>query len=207
VIRAVIFDFGNVLCFPPSPDKVARAAEFCRLSEHDFWEAFWRERLDYDAGKLEPLRYWTGLMGAEFAAANLTELIRHEVEFWNQYDERPFEWIAKLREASVRVGILSNLPQVLGEALRRERYLGKAFLEHFDHVTFSYELLCVKPQAPIYRHAFQGLGVAPQDALFIDDKLPNVHGAVETGLRAELYTTWEDFVGRDVPGLYGLPSA
>jgi putative hydrolase of the HAD superfamily len=129
------------------------------------------------------------------------------VDFWNQYDQRPFQWIAKLRASGIRVGILSNLPRVLGEALRRERYLGQAFLDHFDHVTFSYELLTVKPQAPIYRHAFEGLDVAPGDALFIDDKLPNVHGAIEVGLPAELFTTWEEFVSRGVPSLYGLPDA
>jgi putative hydrolase of the HAD superfamily len=207
VTRAVIFDFGNVLCFPPSPDKVARAAAFCSLNEHDFWEAFWRERLDYDAGRLEPLRYWSGVVGQDFAAANLDELIRHEVEFWNHYDERPFHWIAKLRAAGIRVAMLSNLPRVLAEALRHEQYLGKPFYSHFDHLTLSYELLTVKPQAPIYRHAFEGLGIAPEEALFLDDKLPNVHGAIETGLKAELYTTWEDFVGRGVPGLYGLPTA
>ena len=207
MIRAVIFDFGNVLCFPPAPDKVQRAAAFCGMSVDAFWEAFWRERLDYDAGNLEPLRYWAGVTDAAFAAAHLDELIRHEVEFWNEYDARPFAWIAALKAAGVRVGILSNLPRVLGEALKRDTYLGSAFLSHFDHVTFSYELLSVKPQPAIYHHAFEGLGVVPDDALFLDDKLPNVHGAIETGLRAEHFTSWEDFVARDVPRIYGLPEA
>jgi putative hydrolase of the HAD superfamily len=207
VIRAVIFDFGNVLCFPPSLEKVRRAADFCNLSVDSFWDAFWDERLDYDAGKLEPLRYWTGVTNEAFARANLDTLIRHEVEFWNRYDPRPFHWIAALRAAGIKVGMLSNLPRVLGEALKKERYLGRPFLDHFDHVTLSYELLSVKPQAAIYHHAFEGLGIAPSDALFLDDKLPNVHGAIETGLQAEHFLSWEDFVERDVPGIYGLPEA
>lgn len=207
VTRAVIFDFGNVLCFPPAPEKIELAARLCGLRTGDFWERFWRERLEYDAGLLEPLQYWSGIVGPDFAQAHLPELIRHEVEFWNDYDPRPFHWIERLRTAGIRVGMLSNLPRVLGEALRRERFLERPFLEHFDHVTFSFELRCVKPQAPVYRHAWQGLGVAPEEALLLDDKLPNVHGAIEAGLQAEHFTDWTEFLARGVPSLYGLPEA
>lgn len=207
MIRAVIFDFGNVLCFPPAPEKVEQAARFCGKTKDEFWDAFWQERLEYDSGKIEPARYWAGITGAEFAAANLEELIRHEVEFWNDYDPRPFHWIERLRAAGLRIGILSNLPRVLGEALRREWFLDRPFLDHFDHVTFSYEVVSVKPQAAIYRHAFEGLGVTPREALFLDDKLPNVHGAIEVGLQAEHFADWSDFTGRGVPSLYGLPDA
>ena len=41
--------------------------------------------------------------------------------------------------------------------------------------------------------------------LFIDDKIENVDGARAVGMRAELFTVWEEFV-RDVPARYGLPT-
>ena len=75
MIRAVIFDFGNVLAFPPAPEKLAAAAAFCGLNEHVFLEAFWKERLEYDAGRLTPLEYWAIVTNAGFAAANLARLI------------------------------------------------------------------------------------------------------------------------------------
>lgn len=183
------------------------AAHFCGQSVFEFLEAFWKQRLDYDAGLMEPEAYWATVTGSYFALRNLPELIRHEVEFWNSYDARVFAWIAALRQAGIRIGMLSNLPRVLGEALREESFLGKSFFDHFDHITMSWELRSVKPQPAIYHHSFEGLGVAPSDALFIDDKQPNVTGAMETGLRAELFTTWEEFVGRGVPRLYKLPEA
>jgi putative hydrolase of the HAD superfamily len=204
LIRAVIFDFGNVLCFPPSQDKIARAARFCGWSEDAFLERFWRERLEYDAGRSTPLEYWGTVTGEPFASRHLTGLIAMEIDFWTDYDVRPFHWIADLRAAGVSTGILSNLPRVLGEDLRSRELLSKRFLDHFDHATLSYELLTVKPQAAIYRHAIEGLQVAPEEALFLDDKIANVQGAIDAGLRAELFTTWEDFRKRDVPGLYGL---
>ena len=207
MIRAVVFDFGNVLCFPPADEKVEQAARFCGMEVPQFLDAFWKERLDYDAGLLEPERYWAGVIGPEFAAKHLSELIRIEVGFWNQFDERPFRWIALLRAAGIRIGMLSNLPRDIGEALRADTFLGKPFLDHFDHVTMSNRLRCVKPQAEIYHHSCAGLGVSPEEALFIDDKLPNVDGAIQAGMRAELYTTWEEFLDCRIPSLYDLPGA
>lgn len=202
--RAVLFDFGNVLCFPPSRDKIAYAADFCGLSEPAFLEAFWDRRLDYDAAKLTPLEYWATVTNERFAREHLDALVAIEVDFWNDYDARPFAWIEKLRAAGLRIGILSNLPHALAADLRRARFLGRPFLSFFDRVTFSCEQRCVKPQAAIYEHAMQGLG---GDALFLDDKLPNVDAAIQAGLKAELYTTWEEFLQRGVPSLYGLPAA
>ncbi len=206
-IDAVIFDFGNVLCFPPGDGKVEHAAHFCGMTAFEFLEKFWAQRLDYDAGLLEPIDYWTTVTGEAFASQNLTDLIRLEVEFWNNYDDRPFHWIAQLRSAGIRVGMLSNLPRVLGEALHNEIYLGRPFYDHFDHLTLSYQLKCVKPQARIYQHSFEGLRVDPARALFLDDKLPNVEGAIETGLNAEVFTEWEGFLAREVPARYSLPDA
>jgi HAD superfamily hydrolase (TIGR01509 family) len=78
-------------------------------------------------------------------------------------------------------------------------------MEHFDHVTLSWDLKCVKPDPAIYRHAVDGLGVAAADALFIDGKEVNVEGARAAGLPAELYSNWERFLGDGVPQRYGLP--
>lgn len=202
--RAVIFDFGNVLCFPPSRDKIAYAADFCGLSHEQFLTAFWDKRLDYDAGHLTPLEYWTTVKDERFAREHLETLVALEIDFWNEYDARPFAWIETLRAAGLRIGILSNLPHVLAANLRQAQFLGKPFLSFFDHVTFSCEQGCVKPQAAIYQHAIAGVG---SDALFLDDKLPNVESAIHAGLHAELFTTWEEFLARDIPSLYGLPPA
>ena len=97
-----------------------------------------------------------------------------------------------MRAAGYRTAILSNLPRPLGEELRAT----PGFLDPFDHVTFSYELRKVKPQPEIYLDAIRGLGIEPSEALFLDDRPDNVEGAHAVGLRALLYSTWEDFVAR-----------
>jgi hypothetical protein len=41
--------------------------------------------------------------------------------------------------------------------------------------------------------------------LFLDDRIENIDGAREAGLEAELFVSWEDFVG-EIAGRYGLPA-
>jgi len=121
--------------------------------------------------------------------ALLRTLVQYEIELWNNYDQRILGWAAHLRSSGFRTAILSNLPPALGEALRAT----PGFLDPFDHVTFSYELKIVKPEAAIYHDAIRGVGVPPAEALFLDDKAENVEGARAVGLQAEIYSSWEAF--------------
>ncbi|HUA87209.1 MAG TPA: HAD family phosphatase [Bryobacteraceae bacterium] len=199
-IRAVIFDYGGVICLHPSAEQIAEAARVCDVSSEDFVRALWKNRLRYDAGQ-HPQEYWretAALMDRAFDDAMIEEMIRREIDFWIRCDDRVLAWIDQLRSDGVRTAILSNLPIPLGRRLR-----GNGLLKHFDHVTFSCELGCTKPDRRIYEHAIAGLDVAPQQALFIDDRPENVKGARETGLHAELYTTWGEFT--PIPARYDLP--
>jgi putative hydrolase of the HAD superfamily len=196
-VNSVIFDFGGVLCLHPDDSRWQRAAEAAGLPLSEFMPAFWAHRIPYDAGVVEPADYWREVLGPAFQESRLPKLVRCEIELWNQYDQRIFDWIGQLRGGGFRTAILSNLPRVLGEELRAT----PGFLGHFDHVTFSYELRKVKPQPEIYVDAIQGLGIEPEQALFLDDKSENVEGAQAVGLLAELYSTWENFSAAS----YGLP--
>ncbi len=79
-------------------------------------------------------------------------------------------------------------PTSLARLGRRTTRALPGFLDHFDHVTFSYELGVVKPQPEIYLDAIQGLGIEPGQALFLDDKAENVEGSIAVGMPALLYT-------------------
>ena len=201
-LRAVIFDYGNVICRPPTEQQLNEAAALCGLTVEEFVKAFWRKRREYDRGS-DARAYWQDIAAASgrvFDETLIAEMMRREVDFWGRFDDRVLYWTQDLRRAGLRTGILSNLPRTLGERLRAE----PGFLDHFDQVTFSYELGVIKPEAPIYRHAIEGLGVAPAEALFLDDRPENVLGARAVGIHAEVFDSWEEFLERDFLRL-GLP--
>src|SRR5438105_8680279 len=126
-MQAVIFDFGGVLCFHPDEPRWTRAAQTAGMPRDAFQQAFWADRVEYDAGRLEPAKYWRGVIGPALQESRLSELIRTEVGLWNNYDSRVFNWIDQLRAGGYRTAILSNLPRVLGEELRAT----PGFLNHF----------------------------------------------------------------------------
>ena len=201
--RAVIFDFGGVLCFPPTPEQIHEAARALELTAESFLQDFWRDRLEYDRGQ-DARDYWQAIAAKanrHLTSTEVQQFVNREIAFWSRFDTRILGWIQDLRNAGLRTGILSNLPRPLGEHLRGV----PGFLNHFDHITFSYELNLVKPEPGIYRHALGGLGLDPADALFLDDKVENIRGASAVGLTAHLFTTWDEFVQLDLAG-YGLPA-
>ncbi|MGH9558414.1 MAG: HAD family hydrolase [Bryobacteraceae bacterium] len=202
-MRAVIFDFGGVLCFHPDKDQIARAAALCNLEPTQLVRAMWANRLPYDAG-LDPNLYWRDVAaraGCSFDDALITRMAGCELDFWSRFDRRMLDWNDRLRESGIRTAVLSNLPRPLGTHLRTL----DGFLQNFDHITFSYELGVTKPDRAIYEDAVRGLRVAPQDALFLDDRPENVEGARAAGLAAELFVSWDRFV-EEIPARYGLPA-
>jgi len=202
--KAVIFDFGGVLCLHPSNNRFGPIARIFGLPTSELIPLFWARRVEYDAARLDERSYWSGIAaaaGKTFDESALPVLIRHEVELWNNYDERILGWVSHLRARGFRTAILSNLPRVLGEELRAT----PGFLDPFDHITFSYELGSVKPEPAIYQDAVRGLEIAAGEGLFLDDRTENVEGARAVGLQAEIFHTWEDFV-QHVPNRYHLPS-
>jgi putative hydrolase of the HAD superfamily len=203
-LGAVIFDFGGVLCFHPSNDRFAPIANLFGRTTSELIPLFWARRAEYDAARLDAYDYWASIAeaaGQKFDSASLPELIRLEVDLWNDFDGRVLRWAADLQAHGVRTAILSNLPRALGEKLRAT----PGFLNPFDHVTFSYELGSIKPEPEIYRDSIRGLGVPPREALFLDDRLDNVEGAQAVGLVAELFSNWEDFLRHTLPR-YSLPA-
>ena len=202
-VQAVIFDFGGVLCFHPPEDRFAAIADLLGLPTQRLLELFWANRADYDTGLIDSREYWTRIAngaGLRLDDRLLPALVEREIRLWNNFDRRVLQWAAHLKSSGIRTAVLSNLPRALGEALRATPGL----LEPFDHLTLSYELHLVKPDAEIYRRALRGLGVEPGETLFLDDRPPNVEGALAAGIHAELFTTWETFLETSA-GRYNLP--
>ena len=72
-----------------------------------------------------------------------------------------------------------------------EKELGKPLLEvfeRFDDIVLSGEHGIGKPQAEIYHLVCERSGIAPSDAVFLDDSPANVAGAHAVGMGAHLFT-------------------
>jgi putative hydrolase of the HAD superfamily len=180
--KAIIFDYGNVLCRPQAPDDVAAMAAVLRLPRDRFEEIYWRHRLAYDEGKLDPAEYWKYF--GSVTPEQIEQLNRLDVASWTHADAVMLGWAGQLRVAGFRTALLSNMPFTVRDAV-----LACEWLPEFDQWTFSCELRISKPSPEIYEHCLRGLAVAAKDALFLDDRPSNVQGAEAVGMHSILFTS------------------
>jgi putative hydrolase of the HAD superfamily len=201
-IKAVILDYGEVLCYSPTPEEWARMANLFGVEPISFRKLWDRNRLRYDRGDLSPEAYWSAVAkdaGTQLAPEQLTLLRQWDVEMWAHENPVMVEWLKQIHSSGTRTGLLSNMPHDMIRHVRQ----AFAWLECFDHQTFSAEVKLIKPDGAIYEHSLRGVGVAASEALFVDDKEPNVQGARAVGIRAIQLRSMKQF-GSDLEEL-GFP--
>jgi putative hydrolase of the HAD superfamily len=191
-VRAVIVDFGEVLVFAPGDAEFARMAALFGLAPAEFKTHYFAPRDAYDRGDYTVEGYWLAV--AERAQASLspdalTQARAWDIEMWSRTSSVMLAWLVALRASGLRTGLLSNMPSDLGEHFKRHF----AWLGGFDQVTFSHEIRSTKPEAVAYWHCLHGLGVAPEEALFVDDREANVQGARAVGMRAICFDSLAGF--------------
>ncbi len=177
-----------MLCHFPPASQTEALATAAGAPHDEFLRAFWGHRIPYDAGHLTALTYWEKIaaqLGKSYTDEQVGEFLRHDIGFWSNFDTVMLDWVDAVRAAGFKTGLLSNLPPDLGEHLRAL----PGFLDRFDHVTYSYEIGSVKPQAGIYRYSLAGLGIAANEALFLDDRPENVAGAEAVGIHSIQWTS------------------
>ena len=193
--KGVIFDYGGVLAFHQSAEDAGRLAQIAGLRPDLFEKFYWADRGAYDKGLMSAEDYWYDIAskgGASFSAEQLKRLIEFDIETWTRYDRAMYEFAGSLRASGKLLAVLSNMPHELGETIKAR---GEGFAP-FHHVTLSYEVRSIKPEADIYEHCIAGLGLEPQETLFLDDRAENVEGARRLGINAIQFTSREEVLAR-----------
>lgn len=194
-LRAVLFDAGNTLVFldyarmaagvgaalalPLTAESLAAHAS----EASDVMERAAGSDQERAAAYLEALFRLAGVPPARMGEVRqcLTRLHR-EQHLWSSVREHTHEALSRLRDAGLRLGIVSNsdgrVEQALAEAGLRE---------YFDVVIDSSLTGIEKPDPAIFRAALNALGVEPDEALYVGDLYEvDVVGARAAGIEAVL---------------------
>jgi epoxide hydrolase-like predicted phosphatase len=180
--RALVVDFGGVL----TTNIWAAFGEFCEATGLDRDAVLRLFRDEPEA--MELLRgLETGELGeAEFEPrfGALLGLDDHEGLIERLFaglgpDEAMVAAVRSARAAGVATGLITN-SWGLG-------IYERAPMDLFDATVISGDVGMHKPQPGIYRLACERLGVAPNDAVFVDDLRENVAGAEAVGMAAILH--------------------
>jgi putative hydrolase of the HAD superfamily len=181
-IRAVILDFGEVLCHLPSAETIERLAILFQMDPRTFLPIYLETRAPYDRGDLLPSEYWRKFAeqaGMKITAHAIEQARQLDLELWSHINDAMIRWVQQLHAAGFKTAILSNMPTDMATHVRNNF----AWINDFDQHIFSGEVRSVKPEPAIYQHCIDALGVQPCEALFIDDRDVNLEQARAAGIR------------------------
>jgi putative hydrolase of the HAD superfamily len=180
-VRAVVFDLGGVLA---EFNGVATMRELARISsDEELWARWlgcdWVRR--FERGQCTPEDFAAGMVdewglpmtGAEFLTT------------FGDWVQQPYDGAEDLvAETSERVcvAMLSNMNAVHWHGAVSAWPLVK----RFDHVFTSFQLGLIKPDAEVFHHVVDALGLGPAQVFFVDDNIINVEGAQAAGLQAQV---------------------
>lgn len=184
--RAVVFDYGEVISFSPSEEDRARMADAAGVPLEDLIRAYDADRDRLDQGLISTTEYWLGIgsaLGLEWDVPQAQRMWALDFRGWTSADPEVVRVLADLAAGGTRLALLSNAHPDYGSAFRFSP-IGALF----EQVLVSGELLLLKPDPAIYRHAAEVLGLPPEDLVFIDNREQNVRGAESIGITGHVYT-------------------
>src|SRR5579862_8494721 len=119
-LKAVIFDYGQVLSLPPDPHEIQSMAAILDTTPARFLEIYWPYRVAYDIGDSSPTAYWQQVAAAlsrTLSPEQIRDLMDLDNQSWAHPDPVMIRWAAALRPAGLRTAILSNMPWPLRQYL------------------------------------------------------------------------------------------
>jgi len=197
-----------VLSGPPYLQAHDALKRITGLSHEDFERLYWMDRHAYDRGDLTGLAFWEKLVsdaGLKLSSEQIADLNHWDARMWTTMNPETFAWHKQLKEHGLRTGILSNMGDSVLENIKRNF----SWIEDFDVLIWSYQHRMAKPQPEIYHLLLDQLGTAPEETLFLDDKLENIEAARRLGIRALQFSTVdqlrEDLISSGMDAWLPLP--
>jgi glucose-1-phosphatase len=201
MIRALISDLGNVLLHFDHRIIGRRFAELYpeALCDEEAERAFWLLVGDFETGEADTREFLKRLGVLLNVPNGLDE--EQFFEVWGDIFWLNSDYLEVLREMLGRVTLvlLSNT-NPLHISFARSRF--PEIFDLFDHTIYSFSCGFAKPDPRIFQSALDAAGVAPDEALYIDDIAAYTDVAASLGMHAYQYVSAEAL--RDVLKIYEL---
>jgi molybdenum cofactor cytidylyltransferase len=185
-VRAVIFDFGNVICSFDVGRFIQNLVRLTGKPPEELTRAIQNSMtliMQFESGLVRPPDF-IGAMNRAAGVSLSAEDFRHA--YCDIFTPIP-ETLQLIRalKGHYRLGLLSNTNEVHFECAIRPVEV----FPLFDTVTLSFEVKAMKPSRSIYEDALTKLGLPPEECIYIDDLKENVEAAARLGFRAIHYTS------------------
>jgi len=190
MIKAIIFDFGNVICRFDDNIFLNKLLKYTNKSFEQL------NSLIYDSGLID--KYESGGISSDETFEAIKKICGLSIlkdEFIKAYSnifssvEDTIELIKKLKR-NYKIGLLSNTNPWDFEINIKQVEI----FDLFDAVSLSYEVGEKKPGKRMYMDILNKLKLKPDECVFVDDTKKNIEVASEIGLHGIHYTTHQKLV-------------
>jgi len=179
----VLFDFGGVIAEEGFREGLYAVARSNGQAPEAFYEQAAEVILSsgYLTGRAPEAAFWQALR-TRCGITGSDKALRTEILSRFRLRDWMLAVAAGLRQAGLRIAILSDQTNWLDELEADLK-----FFRYFDQVFNSFYLHKSKHDPTLFTDVLAGLGVAPRQALFIDDTLGHIERARQQGLLAIHY--------------------
>jgi HAD superfamily hydrolase (TIGR01509 family) len=185
-IRAVIFDFGNVLCRFDNDRFLAGLAALCGRPAEELKVALYGGSSltqDYEAGRIGSAEFLAGLSALCGRDLPEAEVLHSYTDIFEPI-KATFDLVRKLKPG-YKLGLLSNTsPWHFEHAIRTTEVFPL-----FDEVTLSFEVGASKPDPRLFEDALAKLDLMAEECVYIDDLPAFAQAATKHLMHGIAYTT------------------
>ena len=173
MIKAVIFDFGGVIGLEGYWTWIEQT-----LPDYSK-EYFSKLADDVDRGDITEENF-VGILAEK--TLKTKNQVRDEVFDSVRIDTVLLELISGLRK-EYKTGLLTNFVNEWMLKILETHALNR----YFDSIVISSQERLIKPDPRIFHKMLVSLSVRPHEAVFVDDREPNIKGANDLGMKGLLY--------------------
>ncbi len=185
MIKAVIFDFGQVLVhFEPEymVGRYVTDGEDKKLLEQVLFDRLYWDRLD------------EGTISNEETLSLVKKRLPERL--WEVADTIYYNWIYNIPEIKGMRELITHLKEKYGVSIYLLSNISTYFSSHREEVSilslldgyvFSGEIGIVKPSREIFEHLLNKFNLRAQECIFIDDNEKNIKGATALGIGTYLF--------------------
>ncbi|MCX5702769.1 MAG: HAD family phosphatase [Candidatus Omnitrophica bacterium] len=186
VIKAIIFDLGNVLVDFDHTIAAKKASKFSDKSPKEIFSIFFNSELIslFEEGKVTPIEFFSKIKKLLNLKLDYDKFVPiwNEIFFLTARNHEVYN-LAKALKKHYVLALLSNINILHFEYLKNKFPVFDAF----HHIVTSFELGVQKPKPEIYQRTIGILKVKPKEAFYTDDRLELIDKSREMGINSFVF--------------------
>jgi len=190
MIKAIIFDFGNVICTVDNNIFLEKISKFTDKNISELKKLIYLSDLPqkYETGSISSDEFFNKIVRKCSLSISKHEFIKAYTDIFAPI-QTTFDLIKKLK-AKYKIALLSNTSE--WDFKYGEKPI--EIFDLFDALSLSFKVKAMKPENKIFLDSLSKLHLRPEECVYIDDIEEYVKAANQMGIHGIHYISYEKLI-------------